>query len=309
MIGEKYLRYDLGIESRPESGTLRVFNERILALRQDLKERSDRKVFLEKYDDSRLSLRMEGKAHPTFFDIGLDHTILSMPLYPPHYPHITALKRELESWRFFYFEPRRRMREPNAAREVKHIGVMGEDLAAYLHTLRNSEQKAFVGISRTIHSIIPSVTAIDTEINPKTGEVELYVLEGDTRIPASLVSEGTLRLIGLLSIVGTKDSPSVICFEEPENGIHPRRIEMVAEYLKNAVSENTQIIATTHSPLLPDLMDDSALFVCRKIEGKTVIQSFISLPGIFRKHEIEKSINDEDVPRPSDLLLRGDLDA
>jgi hypothetical protein len=38
---------------------------------------------------------MEGQAHPVFYDIGLDHTILSLPLYPPHYPHVTAVKKEM----------------------------------------------------------------------------------------------------------------------------------------------------------------------------------------------------------------------
>jgi hypothetical protein len=45
------------------------------------------------------------------------------------------------------------------------------------------------------------------------------------------VSEGTLRLIGLLALQGVKMPPTLIGFEEPENGVHPRRISLIAEFL------------------------------------------------------------------------------
>jgi predicted ATPase len=250
---------------------------------------------------------MEGQAHPTFYETGLDHTILSMPLYPPHYPHITALKRELESWQFFYFEPRERMRASNPTREVTHIGMMGEELAAYLHTLKNSDPPRFKGVERALHGIIPAITSIKTIVNPKTGEVELSVIENEVQIPAGLLSEGTLRIMGLLSISGGKESPEVVCFEEPENGIHPRRISMIAEFLKNAAEESSQIIVTTHSPILPDMIDNKSLFVCRKREGKTTIEPFNDI-GFFRQPGIEEALNEE-LLLPSDVIMRGDLDA
>ena len=68
---------------------------------------------------------MEGQAHPTYHDRYLDHTLLSRPLYPPHYPHLVAMRQELESWLFFYFEPRERMRALNPVKEVRHIGADG----------------------------------------------------------------------------------------------------------------------------------------------------------------------------------------
>jgi predicted ATPase len=306
-IQEKFLRYDLEIEFMPKQGFLRVRDERICALKKDLSERGSRNAFLERIPDSKLSLRMEGQGHPTFFDIGLDHSILSLPLYPPHYPHLTAIKREIENWQFFYFEPRERMRAANPTKEVIHIGMMGEELSAYLHTLKNKDPGRFKAIERAMHSVIPSIEHVETTIDTKSGEVELSIIENGVPIPARLLSEGTLRILGLLSISGGEDSPSVICFEEPENGIHPRRIGMIAEYLKNTAANKSQIIVTTHSPILPDLIDNKSLYVCRKKEGNTKIEKFMEI-GLFRKPGIEKGIND-DLPVPSELILRGDLDA
>ncbi|MBP7462013.1 MAG: AAA family ATPase [Candidatus Delongbacteria bacterium] len=304
-IKENSLRYDLEVEFIPQKGFLRIKNEKICALKQDLNVKNSRTPFLEK-KDNRLSLRMEGQAHPTFYEIGLDYTILSLPLYPPHYPHLTALKREMENWMFYYFEPRERMRAANPTREVIHIGMMGEDLAAFLHTLKNNKPEKFKAIERAMHSIIPTIDHIETIIDNKTGEVELSLIENNVKIPSRLLSEGTLRLLGLLSISGGQTKPSLICFEEPENGIHPRRIELIAEYLKTIADKNSQIIVTTHSPVLPDMVDNDSLYICSKKNGNTAIHRF-NETGLFRHDGIGNALNNE-CSSLSEMIMRGDLD-
>ena len=86
---------------------------------------------------------MEGQAHPSYHERYLDHSILSLPLYPPHYPHLVAIRQELANWFIFYFEPRERMPAPSPVKETRHIGLMGEDLAAFLNTLRRSTNGNF----------------------------------------------------------------------------------------------------------------------------------------------------------------------
>src|SRR5262249_49335830 len=128
-VHERYLRYRVEVEVLPRSGTLRVADEYLAALNQRGEPTGKRRAFLEKMTN-RLHLRMEGQAHPTYFDPYLAHSILSKPLYPPHHPHLTALRRELESWMFYYFEPRERMRANTAVKETVHVGLMGEELPA-----------------------------------------------------------------------------------------------------------------------------------------------------------------------------------
>lgn len=304
-VKERLLRYELDLEMLPEQGILRVRNESLSALKSDFTINQKRSPFLGKGNDSRLSLRMEGQSRPTLYDIGLDHSILSKSLYPPHYPHITAFKREVESWRFFYFEPRERMRASSPLKDVRHIGMMGEDLAAYMHGLRINQEKRFNSICKSIKVIIPSIEGILTQIDKKTGDVELFIIENGISFSSRLVSEGTLRLLGLLSITGDDDTPSVICFEEPENGIHPRRIRILSDYLRN-ISDETQVIVTTHSPIFPDGVDNNNLFVCKKISGFTSIKRFDEME-LFRQSEINKNLDDE-APLPSTLIMRGDLD-
>ena len=307
-VREKYLRYRVSIEILPKSGILRVADEYLAALNAKGEPTGKRSPFLEKMQD-RLHLRMEGQAHPTYHDLYLDHCILSMPLYPPHYPHLVAMRQELASWFFFYFEPRERMRAANPVKEVHHIGLMGEELASFLNTLKVLDPRQFEAVEKSLHLVVPSVTGIDVNVN-NLGQTELRLLEGNTPIPASVLSEGTLRILGLLALGGVKEPLALLGFEEPENGVHPRRIRMIAELLKTRASD-TQLIVTTHSPILPHFIADKFLYVCRKAENRTVIHPFSEwgLP-LRRKEYIDEALDAEKTEIPiSQRILRGDFDA
>ncbi len=307
-VRERDLRYRITVEMLPQSGILRVADEYLAALNENGAPSQRRRPFLERIDN-RLHLRLEGQAHPLYFDLYLDHSVLSLPHYPPHYPHATALRKELESWLFFYFEPRERMRAANPVKEVRHIGLMGQELAAFLNTLRAIDPFHFRAVEKSLKAMIPTIEGIGVEVS-SLGEVELTVIEGGVPVPARLLSEGTLRVLGLLALAGAKESPSLIGFEEPENGIHPRRVAAVAELLKTrASSGETQYIATTHSALLADLIPEENLFVCRRIAGRTDIAPFSSFGPSIKPGNSEQDLNDENELTVSDRILRGDFDA
>jgi len=310
-VREKYLRYRIEVEILPQSGILRVADEYLAALRPDGEVRKARNPFLGQIK-RRLHLRMEGQAHPRYYERYLDRSILSLPLYPPHYPHLVAIKQELSRYSFFYFEPRERMRAPNPVKEVRHIGLMGDELAGFLNTLRALDPRQFRAVEKALSLIIPSVTGIDVDVN-SMGEVDLWIKEGELRVPARVVSEGTLRILGLLALSGAKEPPALLGFEEPENGIHPRRVKLIAETLKSrAATGDSQLIVTTHSPLLLDLIPDKSLFVCRKLDGRTELTPFITFGPIDWARRGRREEMDEALDEPlkaSERILRGDFDA
>jgi predicted ATPase len=305
-IREKRLRYRIEIEIRPKTGILCVADEYLAALNSKGEVTGKRRPFLGR-EGNGLRLRLEGQAHPRDYERYLDHSILSLPHYPPHYPHLVAMREELESWHFFYFEPRERMRAPNSVKEVRHIGLMGEELASFLNTLRVLDPPQFEAVEKSLNMIIPSVTGIDVGVN-NLGEVEMKLKEGNTPVPARVLSEGTLRVLGLLALGGAKEPPALLGFEEPENGVHPHRIRMIAERLKTQSKIGTQLIVTTHSPILLDLIPDENLFVCRRANGRTVIEPFSERP-LWRNAEILKSLDAEEKVPVSQRILRGDFDA
>ena len=114
-------------------------------------------------------------------------------------------------------------------------------------------------------------------INPRGGIAQLYVREtgvsAGTNAPMSAVSlsDGTLRLLCLLSILLDPDLPPLVCIEEPEVGLHPDAVRIVADLLREA-SERTQLVVTTHSPALIDALSDQpeSIVICeRDFDGFT----------------------------------------
>lgn len=307
-VRERELRYRIEVELLPRQGILRVADEYLAALNARGEPTGRRKPFIERQGE-RFHLRQEGQAHPTYHERLLDHSILSMPLYMPHYPHVVAARQEFESWQFFYFEPRERMRALNPVKEVRHIGLMGEELAAFLNTLKIDDPAQFRGIEKSLRLLVPQIDGIDVEIND-FGEVELSVRENGVSIPARVLSEGTLRLLGLLALTGAGETPGLVGFEEPENGVHPRRIELIAELLRTRKRVGgTQYIVTTHSPTLLDRLPQELLYVARREAGGTAIDRFLTWGPLGRRSDIDRALTAEDEGEPvSRRLLRGDLD-
>ena len=307
-VRERDLRYRIEVEMLPSSGVLRVADEYLAALNAKGEPTGKRKPFIERRSD-KIHVRFEGQAHPTYYDRYLNHTILSMPHYPPHYPHLVAARRELESWLFFYFEPRERMRAANPVKEVRHLGLMGEELAAFLNTMKATDGRRFAAVEKALRALMPQISGIELEVSD-LGEVELRLKEGGIAIPSRVLSEGTLRMLGLLALTGAEDAPALVGFEEPENGVHPGRIALIAELLKTQESfRRTQYLVTTHSPILPDMLEDKALFVVRRRSNETRVDPFSAWGPLARRSGIGEALSaGASRLSVSERILRGDFD-
>jgi len=305
MVRETYLRYVLTIEMMTDSGHLRVINEQLMALNQDGSVRRSRKPFIERMGE-RLHLRMEGQAHPTYHDIGLDHTLVSNDLYAPHYPHIAAFKEELTRWHFYYLEPRA-MRADTPIKEVNTLEPSGADLAAFYNTLRAKAPPQYQATVRALDTLLPTIQQLEVEPD-RQGMLQLRIVEGGVPYSVRVISEGTLRILALLAIVNPLAATTVIGYEEPENGVHPRRLKLIADLLRNAAeSGETQVLVNTHSPILPSYFEDQALVVCRKEERSSIFVPFSSLGEMFREREIAHALDEQPLAF-TERMIRGDFD-
>ncbi|MHB8600724.1 MAG: AAA family ATPase [Ktedonobacteraceae bacterium] len=284
LVQGKDWRYRVEVEFSPKTGTVRLAREILASLSAGIQ--------------------------PEGSDIGSfnsDFSIFSDLTYLVAFPQLLAVRGELASWFFYYLEPRERMRIPSPVKEVRQIGMMGEELDAFLNTLRAANPTQFNAIERALHMVVPSVTGIDVGVN-NLGDVELRLMQGETPISARVVSDGTLRTLGLLALTGVKEPPTLIGLEEPENGINPARIRLIALFLETRAMHDTQMIVTTHSPVLTDLISHKSLFVCRRNKGNTVIEPY----SVWEYPEMDKAFDDEeDLPEStvSERILRGDFDA
>lgn len=96
-VSARNLRYRIVIEMLPKTGALRVADEHLAALTSKGEPAVKRKPFIERRG-GKIHVRREDRPHVTHHDRFPDHSILSMPHYPPHHPHLVAARSELEGW-------------------------------------------------------------------------------------------------------------------------------------------------------------------------------------------------------------------
>ena len=95
----------------------------------------------------------------------------------------------------------------------------------------------------------------------------------DTPIPATRISDGTLRFIAMLAVLLSPEPPPLVCIEEPELGLHPDAVMLMGDILKEA-SERMQLVVTTHSNALVSAFSDraNAVVTCERPGTGTVLR-------------------------------------
>jgi len=178
------------------------------------------------------------------------------------WPTILAARREMQSWRFLSLEPSA-MRRSNKTHEEGSVGADGGRLAAALYKLHRRDANVYSRIASRLSEIIPtSDIRIDVDQVRQLLTIEVKERSG-AFLPARALSDGTLRFLSLCIIAEDPDFKGLLCFEEPENGIHPAKMGAMLELLKElAVNANEfvgeenpmrQILIATHSPVLVKL--------------------------------------------------------
>ena len=206
-------------------------------------------------------------------DVAPNASILAQKRDQESYPELTYLAKSYERVRFYRdwnFGRRASIRSPQRADMPGDFLLEGEEnLGLVLNDLRNrpAVRKSIVNAMRRFNS---RVIDFDTKIVGGTVQVVVHEANLHLPIPASRLSDGTLRYLCLLAILCHPNPPPVVCIEEPELGLHPDAIPLVAELLIEA-SSRTQIFATTHSPTLVGELSKvpESVVVCEQGSGGT----------------------------------------
>lgn len=93
------------------------------------------------------------------------------------------------------------------------------------------------------------------------------------------LSDGILRFLCLLVILKTPDPPPLVCIDEPELGLHPSLMPIVAALLRDAASR-TQLVVATHSPQLVDALDVEHIVIMERVDGETRVQRLQDRPHL-----------------------------
>lgn len=198
------------------------------------------------------------------------------------FAHLFALREEMRHWRLLQLDPAL-LRKPVPATASDVLNADGSNLAAVLAQLKAetaSEARpsgVLVDIGAELNNLIPGISRLDAGLHDASREyrIELTMRDG---VPFSsrVISDGTLRVLALLTLLHDPRHRGLICFEEPENGVHPGRVKELVQRLREMVTHPrefadddqvaplSQLLLNSHSPVVLSALVDRDL---RPVDG------------------------------------------
>ncbi len=193
------------------------------------------------------------------------------------------VRRHLDSWRLYHFHDTSvtsAMKRTADLGDNRFLRADGSNLPAFLHYLREQHKDAYTLIRGAIQQAAPFFR--DFQLDPlrlNESKVRLeWLHEGsDAYFDASALSDGTLRFMAMATLLLQPQElrPTVIVIDEPELGLHPYAITLLASLMKQAAA-HSQIIASTQSPLLLDHFEPEDVLVADRSNGATQLTRLAS---------------------------------
>lgn len=186
------------------------------------------------------------------------------------------VRGHLDKWRLYHFHdtgatsPMKKTADIN---DNYYLRPDGSNLAAFLYYLRLKHEASYSLIRRTVERVTPFFEDFLLEpqkLNPETIRLVWRHKNSDAYFDAASLSDGTLRFIALATLFLQPETyrPSIILVDEPELGLHPYAITMLASLVKQTANK-TQIILSTQSPLLLDYFQPEDILVADRVRGST----------------------------------------
>ncbi|MFM6442922.1 MAG: AAA family ATPase, partial [Dolichospermum sp.] len=185
--------------------------------------------------------------------------------------------------------------------------ILHEDagnLSSVLHYLMTEHRTAFDELQQHLRSVIPGFKGLTVKARGGPGEVIAFWQESgiDQELSLADLSDGILRLICWICLCVQPNPPSLICIDEPDQGVHPRTLPVLAALFEKA-SERTQILLATHSSYFLTQFDISRIAVIRKENGEAKFikpgnsQVLIDMLNDFGADEIEQLHRSDELER------------
>lgn len=149
-----------------------------------------------------------------------------------------------------FFQPEiRDLRRAAAPGRPERIDETGANIARLAYDLQKAQPERFQAWVEHVQTALPRISAVSVQERQDDRYVYLQVRYGDDYdVPASGLSEGTLRLLALTLLPYLKSAPAILVTEEPENGVHPRALEAILLSLQSIY--DSQVWLSTHSPVV-----------------------------------------------------------
>jgi AAA domain, putative AbiEii toxin, Type IV TA system/AAA ATPase domain len=190
--------------------------------------------------------------------LGLESRSLRLPLSDGELTCLVWWNLELNNLRFLDTKPSE-MR--GYGKRNYPLGVQGQNVSGVLRDLSDTADEKSALVDWLAELCAPEIVDLDFLEVKELGDVmAMFVEKGGKRISARSISDGTLHFLGTLLALRTAEPGSILLIEEIETGLHPTRIRLLVEYLEAVTRERQiQVIATTHSPVVLQWLNDESL--------------------------------------------------
>lgn len=167
----------------------------------------------------------------------------------------------------------------------------GQGIAYALADILLNDRQKFNELEERFIELVPNISRIILDRQPQNNQFLLFLKDKHSNhlIPATDISDGTLRLLAFLTALYENNSHQILCFEEPENGIHPWLLHKLVDLLTVVTTQGIygspiQVLITTHSPALLNLVKpEQVRAVELDQEGKTKVHSLPTGEARFQK--------------------------
>ena len=196
-------------------------------------------------------------------------------LFGCRYPQ-SSLNNSLKKVDVYDFSPNELSGTSN---QVTRMYRTGRGIAYSLVDILHANRKSFDELEERLIRLVPNVQNIVLPRQENKFKLKLRDRYSNLLIPASDISDGTLRILAFLVALYQENTPSIICFEELENGVHPWLLHKMMELLKIVSTEGitgkpVQVLITTHSPLLLNYVESHQVRAVElDREGKTQVHN------------------------------------
>ena len=264
------------LEIGGHGGLITVDDERVVPL--DAKLRRDKSTAFELSLQGTIDNVLSGPRQTRVRNSSPPITRISVPALSSvsmlHFSHtqfeLLYLKQKYEAVRLYRnwsFGPDAPLRLPCGAHgRSDFLDEDGGNLALVLSQFLGDHKRAVLDALRSLYDGI-----LDFRCPVTGGTVGLFLEEkGNRAIPATLLSDGTLRYLCLLAVLLHPKPPPLICIEEPELGLHPDLLPTLTDLMLDA-SQRSQLVVTTHSDVIVDALTDQpeSVVICEKHDGET----------------------------------------
>ena len=204
-----------------------------------------------------------GVKHKKLADPGSAESGLPLPSSTTIAGHVTGY---IQDWKVYHFHDTSQsapVKQPSNIADAGRLREQGENLAAFLHRIKEYQPDAYARIVSTIQRAAPFFHDFILErdlYNERQIRLRWKHKGNDSYFDAHSLSDGTLRFICLTTLLLQPKLPSVILLDEPELGLHPYAIQLLGSMLRSA-SESTQIITSTQSVTLANEFEPENVIV------------------------------------------------